>query len=58
MIWLITIPLALVAAYAILCLVLNAVTGSGEGKPYWVLLTVSVAIVYIAWFHPVRIAFE
>lgn len=57
MIWLITIPLALVAAYSVLCLMINTGTDSGRSAPYWVLLTASAAILYVAWYHPISITF-
>ena len=54
MIWLITIPLVLIAAYSVLCLAINAGTG-GRSAPYWLMLAASAVGLYLAWFHPVRI---
>jgi len=56
-IWLLTVPLAVVAAYALLCLLIDTGKGSESRMPYLVLLIVSAGILYVAWFHPVRITF-
>lgn len=58
MIWLIMVPLALAAAYAVLCLVIDTGTGSSSKIPYWVILLASTAVLYVAWFHPVRVTFS
>jgi hypothetical protein len=55
MAWLITVPAILVAAYAVLCLLIGRDLGEGGNLPYWLLLAGCVVIVYVAWFHPVRI---
>lgn len=55
MIWLVTIPSAVIAAYSILCILINRDMRSGGGAVYWVLLTASTTLIYVAWFHPIRI---
>ena len=45
------------AAYALLCLLIDTGKGSESRMPYLVLLIVSAGILYVAWFHPVRITF-
>lgn len=55
MIWMLTIPLAVIMAYSVLCLMINRDMGSGQSTAYWMLLAASVVILYVAWFHPVRI---
>lgn len=57
MIWLLTIPLALIALYALLNLMIDTGKGSSSRIPYLILLVVSTAVVYVAWFHPIRITF-
>ncbi len=57
MIWLLTIPVGVVAAYAVLCLLIDTGKGSSSCIPYWLLLLASTAILYVAWCHPVRISF-
>ena len=57
MIWLITIPLIVVAAYALLCLMIDTGKGSASRMPYLMLLLVSAGILYVAWFHPVTVTF-
>lgn len=57
MIWVLTIPVALVAAYAVLCLLIGADMRSDGSAPYWILLLASAAILYVAWFHPISITF-
>lgn len=57
MIWLLTVPLGFVAAYALLCLLIDTGKGSASRMPYLVLLIVSAGILYVAWFHPITITF-
>jgi len=58
MIWLITIPLIVVAAYALLCLMIDTGKGSASRIPYLMLLLVSAGILYVVWFHPITVAFS
>jgi len=58
MIWLITIPLVVVAVYALLCLAIDTGKGSASRIPYLMLLLVSAGILYVAWFHPITVAFS
>jgi hypothetical protein len=55
MIWLVTIPSAIIAAYSTLCILINRDMRSGGGAVYWVLLAASATVIYVAWFHPVGI---
>jgi len=58
MIWLITIPLVVVAVYALFCLAIDTGKGSASRIPYLMLLLVSAGILYVAWFHPITVAFS
>lgn len=57
MIWLLTAAFGLVAAYTILCLMIGSKTGGSSQAPYWVLLLVSVTVLWVAWYHPMHITF-
>ncbi len=57
MIWLLSIILALVCGYSILCLLIGREMKSGGDLPYWPLLNASIAIFSVSWFHPIRITF-
>lgn len=57
MIWLLSIILALVCGYSVLCLIIGRDRKSGGDLPYWLLLITSIAILSAAWFHPIRITF-
>jgi hypothetical protein len=56
-IWALTVPLVVVAAYALLCLLIDTGKGSASRMPYLLLLLASAGILYVAWFHPVHIGF-